>query len=54
MLDFKYVDRKLFPDNMTDTDWSDCYSYFYGYKGNKKLEKYSKPIKNIKLIHRIW
>ena len=55
MLDFKYVDRNLFPDNMNNKNLSDSYSYFYGHKGNKELEKISKPIKNIKLIHkRIW
>jgi hypothetical protein len=54
MLDFKYVDRKLFPDNMNDIEWSDCYSYFYGQNGSA-LEKYAKSIKNIKLIHkRLW
>ena len=52
MLDFKYVDRKLFPDNMTDTDWSDCYSYYYGHVGDTVFEKHAKPIKNIKLIHK--
>jgi len=51
MLDYTYVDRKLFPDNMTDTDWSDCYSYYYGHVGDTVFEKYAKPIKNIKLIH---
>lgn len=52
MLDECYVSIDKFPSKMTNTDWADSYNLFY--KKNKNLEyleKYSKKVKNIKIIN---
>ena len=56
MLDYKYVGRNYFPDKMTDTDWSDAYSNYYG-SGNKNqlLRDNTKYMNGTKAIQkRLW
>ena len=45
MLDLKYVSRKYFSDNVTDTEWSDAYSMYYG-SGDKHA-------KNMTIVRKI-
>ena len=53
MLDKSYLSRKLFPIDMTDTDWSNSYDYYYyGYEDTPPLNIKSKKMKNIKTIHK--
>ena len=56
MLDYKYVNRKYFPDKMTDVDWSDAYTNYYG-SGNKNqlLRDNIKYMNGTKAIQkRLW
>ena len=41
--DMTYVDKSKFPKDLKD--FEDAYSYYYGYLGKEKLEKYKKKLK---------
>ena len=50
MLDKTYIDRKYLPTNLTKTEMTDLYSFYYGHSGNEELSKYKKKMKNVKII----
>ena len=52
MLDKTYVSNDKFKD-LSKKNKIDLYSYYYGYLGNEKLDKYAKNMKSIKLIHKV-
>jgi hypothetical protein len=50
MLDRKFVSYNKAPI-LNNRDITDAYSHYYGLFGYEKLNKYSKNMKNIKIIH---
>ena len=51
MLDKKFVPIEKFPE-LTKKVKDEAYSYFYGHIGDEPLEKYSKKMLKIKVIHK--
>ena len=52
MLDKTYVSNDKFKD-LSKKNKIDLYSYYYGYLGNEKLDKYAKNMKSVKIINEI-
>ena len=48
MLDYKYINKKYFPQNI---DWNDSYKNFYTFKRNE-LKQISHKFKKTKIIHK--
>lgn len=50
MLDMKFVPRSEFPP-MRISDWENAYAWYYGHKGDKKLESVAQDMRGVKVIH---
>jgi len=56
--DHKYVSREHFPAKLTNAQWEDAYSMYYGHSnpnGGESLEKkYAKKMKGFHMIHKVF